>query len=679
MNNYYRSEIDGLRAIAVIPVVFFHAGFQIFSGGFVGVDIFFVISGYLITSIILRSLEKKTFSLSYFYERRARRILPSLFFVIFITSIFSYIFLTRSEIGNFFQSVTSSLLFYSNFYFWKTTPYFLSEADLEPLLHTWSLSIEEQFYIIFPILLIIVYNYFKKNILFFLFSIFFLSLFLCQTAAIKTSGTLNFYFTLSRAWELALGALSAYFLLKKKIIISTDKQNYISFFGMILILFSIFFFDKQTSYPSFNTLIPTFGTVLIILFANEHSIIKKILSLKVIVSIGLISYSFYLWHQPLLVFGRIYFDNFSDQLKYFTIIISLVISYFSYIFIEKPFRNKNKINVRTLIKILISFFLFFLIFSQLNINFFKSGSKNSTEARLAKLLNTSEAVLIPKIDERQFMKQRVIQENYKPQSLIVGSSRIMQLTNHQGTSKILNLAVSGATIEDQITIIEMALEKFNPNKILLGADPWLFNKNNNQERWKSLSREYKLALNNIELLKKKNKILEINSDKINYHIYEDILKNIYQFLNIRNLNINLEESNVDKTEKAIILKNGKRVYGKRDIPDKIKEKIVTYSMTNYEFSENNFKLYKKFINYLIQVHNKKIVLVLSPYTQESYKLSIKKIPFYSISESKFRQLGKELKIEIIGSYNPSNTSCKQEDFYDSMHPKDSCMKKLFAK
>ena len=190
----HRKEIDGLRAIAVIPVVFFHAGFNLFSGGYVGVDVFFVISGYLITSIIIKELNNNTFSLTNFYERRARRILPVLIFVIFISSIISFIFLTRSELAEYFQSVKATLLFYSNFYFWKTSPYFISESELKPLLHTWSLSIEEQFYIIFPIILFCFYKFYKKFIP--LVFGFLTGLLLCQIMAVKTGGTLNFYFTL---------------------------------------------------------------------------------------------------------------------------------------------------------------------------------------------------------------------------------------------------------------------------------------------------------------------------------------------------------------------------------------------------------------------------------------------------------------------------------------------------
>ena len=243
MNLKYRSEIDGLRAIAVIPVVFFHAGFNFFSGGFVGVDVFFVISGYLITTIILRELENKNFSIANFYERRVRRILPVLIFVIFVTSILSFVFLTRSELASYFKSVNATLLFYSNFHFWETAPYFRSESELEPLLHTWSLSIEEQFYIIFPLMLTIVYKYFKKYIIIFFYFSFFSSLFLCHIIALKTGGAFNFYFTLSRIWELALGGISAYYLLNNKIIASKNLKNLYSIFGLILILF-FFLIDK---------------------------------------------------------------------------------------------------------------------------------------------------------------------------------------------------------------------------------------------------------------------------------------------------------------------------------------------------------------------------------------------------------------------------------------------------
>ena len=237
----YRPEIDGLRALAVLPVIFFHAGFDFFSGGFIGVDVFFVISGYLITTIIIGELNNNTFSLKRFYERRARRIFPALIFVILIFSIISFIFLTRIELGNYFKSVIATLLFFSNFYFYKTTPYFQSESDLEPLLHTWSLSIEEQFYVIFPIILLLFHKFFKRYIFVMFIFVFVVSIIICQFLAFKSSGILNFYFTLSRVWELALGAICANIIMQKNYFSSTLVKNLLSTTGVVLIMFSIFF------------------------------------------------------------------------------------------------------------------------------------------------------------------------------------------------------------------------------------------------------------------------------------------------------------------------------------------------------------------------------------------------------------------------------------------------------
>ena len=210
----YRPEIDGLRALAVLPVILFHAGFNSFSGGFIGVDVFFVISGYLITTIIFIELNNNTFSLTKFYERRARRILPALIFVILVSSILSFIFLIPSELASYFKSVVATLFFYSNFYFHKTTPYFRSESDLEPLLHTWSLSIEEQFYIVFPIILLLFHKYFKSYFFLMFASSFVASFYICQFLA-NEDASLNFYFTFSRVWEIALGAMCAYININK--------------------------------------------------------------------------------------------------------------------------------------------------------------------------------------------------------------------------------------------------------------------------------------------------------------------------------------------------------------------------------------------------------------------------------------------------------------------------------
>jgi peptidoglycan/LPS O-acetylase OafA/YrhL len=667
----YRQEIDGLRALAVIPVIFFHAGFNFFSGGFVGVDVFFVISGYLITTIIIKELNNNTFSIKGFYERRARRILPALIFVILISAIISFIFLTRSELASYFKSVIATLLFFSNFYFYKTTPYFRSESDLEPLLHTWSLSIEEQFYIIFPITLLLFHKFLKRYIFLMLALGFVASLFICQFLALKTGGTLNFYFTFSRAWELALGSICAHMLINKNLSYSTLIKNFLSIIGIILIVFSIFFFSRQTVFPSFYTLVPTIGTSLIILFADRDTFINKILSIKFLASIGLISYSLYLWHQPLLAFGRIFFDDLSIINKLILIFLSILMSIFSYFFIEKVFRDKNKIDFKFFFKTIAITSIFLVLFSHISYNFF--SSKNSTEVRLAKLLVNKNAVYATKMDERKFIKNRIIHENLKPKVLVIGSSRIMQISNDNFNKQILNLGVSGASIEDHIAITLMALEKFNVDTILLGADPWLFNRFAYQLRWRSISEEYKVSLKNIQLKSKDYKIIQYQNYRDKYFFYELFLEKLYSFLNIRKLDLEPNKIEINNLTKSIILRDGKRI---ETYKGKIKANIIDASMNGYKFSDEYYEIYKSFIEHLRDVHNKEVILILSPYYLPSYKLTIKKQPFYLDLENKFKKLSKETNIKIVGSYDASQYLCNDNEFYDSVHPKDSCMKKI---
>ena len=677
LNIEYRPEIDGLRALAVIPVILFHAGFDFFSGGFVGVDIFFVISGYLITTIIIKELDNNTFSLKNFYERRARRILPALIFVILISTFLSFIFLTESELASYFKSVIATLLFFSNFFFYKTSPYFRAESDLEPLIHTWSLSIEEQFYIIFPITLVLFYKFFKRYIpLLFIFS-FASSLFICQFLALKTGGTLNFYFTFSRIWELALGAICAYLITYKNLSFSILLKNLLSIIGIVIILLSILFFNRQTVYPSFYTLCPTIGTAFIILFANKETFIKKILSIKLFVAIGLISYSLYLWHQPLLAFGKVFFDDFSISKRLISILISILLSIFSYYFIEKIFRDKDKINFKIFFKIGLIITILLISFSYLSMNFF--SSKNSTEALLAKLLIKKDAVYFTKMDERQFIKNRIIYENLKPKILVIGSSRVRQISNEDFDQQVLNLGVSGASIEDHIAITLMALEKFDVDTILLGADPWLFNGYPAQTRWRSISNEYKLSLKNIQSKTKDNKIIKEINYKEKYHYYERFLERLYNFFNIRKLDLEVKTNNINNLTKHVILRDGKLVIGGKKKQEKLKVKVIEYGMFRYEFSHEHYKLYKSFIEHLVNIHKKEVILVLTPFHLPSYKLTIKTNPIYLDLEKKFNELSKETNIKIIGSYNPSKVSCSESEFSDYKHPKASCMIKITDK
>ena len=334
----YRREIDGLRALAVLPVVLFHAGFELFNGGFIGVDIFFVISGYLITSILIKQFETNDFKLLDFYERRARRILPALIFVVIISIPIAWFLMLPSHMKDFSQGLVAVSLFASNIFFWGRSDYFANTNDENPLLHTWSLAVEEQFYVLFPIFLIIFWRYGSKKIFWLTFSIALISFILCEWGW-RNEPNANFYLSPTRAWEILSGSIAALILYKKTI----KSSNFYTLLGLILIVFSIFYFDKKTPSPSSYSLIPVLGTLLIILFSDDKIFVSKVLTSKLSVGMGLISYSTYLWHQPIFAFAKLYLGNFSINLSITLIFFSILFGFLSWKFVENPFRYKKNL------------------------------------------------------------------------------------------------------------------------------------------------------------------------------------------------------------------------------------------------------------------------------------------------------------------------------------------------
>lgn len=338
----YRREIDGLRALAVLPVLLFHAGFETFSGGFVGVDVFFVISGYLITTIILAELEQGKFSIVNFYERRARRILPALFLVMLVCIPFAWFWLLPSDMKDFSQSLVAVSVFASNILFWRESGYFDTAAELKPLLHTWSLAVEEQYYVLFPLFLMLFWRLGKRWILVMLGLVFVASLAVAQWAAYAKPAA-AFYLLPTRGWELLIGAFAAFYLSK-----SSRKEfgkgvgEVGGWLGVALILFAVFAFSKATPFPGLYALVPTLGTVLVILFATEKTTVGKFVGNKAFVGVGLISYSAYLWHQPLFAFARQRSLTEPSHTVFLVLsVMALVLAYFSWRFVEAPFRRRD--------------------------------------------------------------------------------------------------------------------------------------------------------------------------------------------------------------------------------------------------------------------------------------------------------------------------------------------------
>lgn len=341
----YRAEIDGLRALAVIPVILYHAGFKLFSGGYVGVDVFFVISGYLITTIILAELEAGTFSLIHFYERRARRILPALFLVMFVCLPFAWFWLLPDAMKQFSQSLVAVSTFASNILFWRTSGYFDTATELKPLIHTWSLAVEEQYYVLFPLFLLFTWKLSKRWIVGLLVFIFVISLAGAQWLS-STHPSFNFYMLPTRGWELLIGAFIAFYYARNNI----KKHNHNieqlgSVIGLLLIVYAVFAYDNQTPFPSIYALVPTVGAALIIIFASHKTVVGRLLGSKLFVAIGLISYSAYLLHQPFFALARERSLNEpSMYLMSALAVLSFAFAYLSWKYIERPFRNKHRIS-----------------------------------------------------------------------------------------------------------------------------------------------------------------------------------------------------------------------------------------------------------------------------------------------------------------------------------------------
>lgn len=338
----YRPEIDGLRAIAILPVIFFHAGFKLFSGGFVGVDVFFVISGYLITSILLREMDAGQFSITRFYARRARRILPALFFVMACCLPFAWMWMLPDELKRFGQSAIAVATFSSNIYFMRETDYFSPSAESQPLLHTWSLAVEEQYYLLFPLFLMLCWRFGKSRLFWFTLGAALCSLALSEWGW-RNQPVANFYLLATRAWEMLAGSLLAFLPPHKAGELRQRPLAQIaSLVGMGLILFAILNFDSNTPFPGLYTLIPVAGTVLVIAFASASNWTGKFLSTKYLVGIGLISYSAYLWHQPVFAFIRLRsFEHPSHFVFSLGAAVSLVLAYISWRFVEQPTRTAS--------------------------------------------------------------------------------------------------------------------------------------------------------------------------------------------------------------------------------------------------------------------------------------------------------------------------------------------------
>lgn len=345
----YRADVDGLRAVAVLMVLFFHAGFG-FTGGYVGVDVFFVISGFLITGLILQQQSRGTFRMTEFWKRRIRRILPVATLVVAVTLAAGYFLLLPHDLKDLAESAIYQQLMAANFYFWHHTGYFDGPAELKPLLHTWSLAVEEQFYLAYPVILILLSRLSRVGLLAALSLAALLSFVLSAIMVAKHSGA-TFYALPTRAWELLLGSILAAW---------PSVLNWKHWFtelvglaGMAMIIGAGLFFDSATTFPGPNALVPCLGTVMVIAAGMSNTnVTQRLLSCRPIVFIGLVSYSLYLWHWPLLTFQRYWFgDHIAAVYRLGGVLASFALAVLSWRYVETPFRTgkgKKEVSGRTI-------------------------------------------------------------------------------------------------------------------------------------------------------------------------------------------------------------------------------------------------------------------------------------------------------------------------------------------
>ena len=662
----YRPEIDGLRALAVLPVILFHAGFELFSGGFVGVDIFFVISGYLITTILIEDIEQNRFSLINFYERRARRLLPALFFVMLVCIPLAWVLLHDESLNKFGSGLIGISLFISNIVFWQTQGYFSELAELNPLLHTWSLAVEEQYYILFPIFLFLAWRA-GKNIMFWVIVLFAIISLALSEWGWRNQAVANFYLAPTRAWELFAGSIAAFIVLKRGV----QSNNFFSLTGVALIILSIFAYDKTTPFPSLYALVPVVGVVLLILYADKSTFAARLLSMKVFVGLGLISYSAYLWHQPLFAFFRIHVKTVDIALSesITLIIITFVIALLSWKIVELPFRNRQFLTTKT--TLLLSVVSLLLLCGA---GYFSKLATKGHEHRLAAILAENEFVYFGNMNDRKFVEGRLKGNLNKVDHIFVGSSRIMQINSTIMGEKILNLSVGGASIEDDVAFLLEAVAKLGPKAVYIGVDPWLLNKDGGKE-YKSIKPLYDYWMNVIQ--KPGTSLSSAFFSNPNHatktHILEKLIKSFRS-----------EKTIVPKSKEVEVMAkkayDGSHIYGqaivnlsKNTVWDS--DILLNYAMKNFVYDDIAKNTLVNMVEYL-KTKGVKVTFVLSPYHPFLYSRIKNEKPIFLDIEREFKKLATDHNISVLGSYDPSNVGCTDSEFYDGMHPKSECLKKF---
>jgi len=548
-------NIQGLRAISVISVIFFHYEINYFKGGYLGVDIFFVISGYLMSLILDVKIDKK--NIVNFYIKRIKRILPALIFIILITLIFGFFLLGAASYERLGKSSISSLLFLSNFFYWREWGYFDLNSLSKPLLHTWSLSVEMQFYLIFPVILFVLSNIFKKIKIIFKLIFLFIVAILITEAFVETKKIATFYLMPFRLSEFLMGSIGYYYEKKYN---NKLNNSYIFIFALIVILICFLNFDKDTKFPGISSFLPCFMAIIIILNKDNY-LANKILKSNFLIFLGNISYSLYLVHWPVYVFYRLFkFREIYIYEKILLVLISILFSYLVNKYVENIYRYKKNFNI---VNYLNTYSFITIIFVSISVIYFNGLSfRMNNEISKNKDLETQKVFLVDK-DKLTFNKCYYNSSSKKIDLNLVGDSHAMMYANaliELAENNNLNICMTNIFLEcnvfqdseNRIFIKNNCEErrkafinivKKNNASTIMISHAWSYIKNINYEK---MSKNYKKFYNEISLKEKRKILFFLNVPQFSNGISNESCSNHPKYL-IKKRNCD----NVKRTNKTI--------------------------------------------------------------------------------------------------------------------------------
>ena len=666
----------------------FHFELTGFESGYLGVDAFFVVSGYLITGILLKDISAKRFSYVTFLSRRANRLLPALGLMAFLTTIFAWHAFSTGVLSRFGESLLGVASYTSNFVFMFDGGYFQQSNATTPLLHTWSLSVEEQFYLLFPLLLLFLYKV-KIEKLFqvvFLLSIisFVTFVYLLDFQSDINMQEFAFFMLPTRAWELGAGGLLAIKLWKSE---QTNSQKNTNPRNTILSnifattgVFALFMSQIIGAFHSHRGISSSLIVLAIVLLIgnSQSTVIGYVLRSPILTKLGLMSYGLYLYHFPILAAFKLYLGTNELDLssKVLASVITLTMSFLSLKFFENPIRF-GALKTRTSGFLAAAFLLVLLGLAFLSK---LPAQEKSPEVIAAEILKRNEYTYFNDLDERLFQNSRLegAGGDFEGDTIVVGSSRIMSVNSDLFGVKVLNLSVSGATIEDIYSLALPGLRASGQNRILIGLDPWILNKNNKESRWKSQESNFNFW-----------RITVVNQTPLSSVIYPgafspqrqtSLALKIYDAFNLQQISQIPEDGRPEILAKKA--KDGSIIYGleyqsmtSEDIRAGFSSNQSYAGMHAFQLSESNLTKIQSLISYL-KANSTGVEIVLSPYHPELYPELASNSTGYKTAEQVFIDMAKQQGIIIRGSYNPLESDCRSDEFYDGMHPKEACMVKV---